>query len=224
LINDILDLSKVEAGKLLLEPTSFALVPLLNNSLVMVKEKALKHSIQLSTRFADMPDTIVADERKLKQILYNLLSNAVKFTDPGGEVCVEAELVKNLLDIDGQEIDDNEQMRVGADTAPGSSPRQRMVDCIQIAVVDTGIGLSPRDKERVFRPFEQADGSSSRKYEGTGLGLSLTKQLVELHKGRIWVDSDGEGKGCAFKFYIPIENSPPPYVTEKEVFHEQYVT
>jgi signal transduction histidine kinase len=224
LINDILDLSKVEAGKLLLEPTPFALEPVLNNSLVMVKEKALKHSIQLSTKYASIPDTIVADERKFKQILYNLLSNAVKFTKPGGEVCLEACVVHTLLD--GKEREENSGSTlklVGPASQEETSHNKQVVDCVQIAVVDTGIGLSPKDQERVFQPFEQADGSSSRKYEGTGLGLSLTKKLVELHSGDIWVESDGEGKGCAFKFYIPVENRVPPADNEKEIFHEQSV-
>jgi signal transduction histidine kinase len=223
LINDILDLSKVEAGKLLLEPKTFALEPVLNNSLVMVKEKALKHSIQLSTKYTSIPETIVADERKLKQILYNLLSNAVKFTNPGGEVSVEVCLVQKLLDGGDKEAGSNALKLVGSDPDGETIHKKQIVDCVQIAVVDTGIGLSPKDQERVFQPFEQADGSSSRKYEGTGLGLSLTRKLVELHNGDIWVESDGEGKGCAFKFYLPIENKIPQTVNEKENFHEQSV-
>jgi signal transduction histidine kinase len=223
LINDILDLSKVEAGKLLLEPTTFALEPVLNNSLVMVKEKALKHSIRLSTKYASIPDTIVADERKLKQILYNLLSNAVKFTNPGGEVSVEANKVQSLLNDKVLSPGSNALTLAGSDPGGEAIPKKQLVDCVQIAVVDTGIGLSPKDQERVFQPFEQADGSSSRKYEGTGLGLSLTKKLVELHNGDIWVESDGEGKGCAFKFYIPIENNIPQTLNEKEFLYEQSV-
>ena len=82
--------------------------------------------------------------------------------------------------------------------------------CCKISVSDTGIGLNYEDRERVFRPFEQADGSASRRYQGTGLGLSLTKRLVQLHGGKIWVDSDGEGKGSTFSFVIPIDPKENP--------------
>ena len=223
LINDILDLSKVEAGKLVLEPATFELEPLLTNSLVMVKEKALKHSIQLSTKFDAIPDTIVADERKFKQVLYNLLSNAVKFTNPGGEVCVEASVAHSLVDFGSQEDTDPALRLIGSQQERNTGSDRQMVECIQIGVIDTGIGLNAKDQERVFQPFEQADGSSSRKYEGTGLGLSLTKKLVQLHGGDIWVESDGEGKGCAFRFIIPTGNDSHHMHIEKEVIHEQSV-
>ncbi len=180
LINDILDLSKVEAGKLYLEPAEVHLVSLLENSLVMVKEKATKHSIKLSTDITDVPESITADERKLKQIMYNLLSNAVKFTPDGGAVQVAAR-------------------SVGPD---GKSPPKDEV-WIEVTVTDTGIGLKETDFGRIFNPFEQADGSVTRQYEGTGLGLSLTKRLVGLHGGSIRVASEGEGKGSSFTFCIP---------------------
>ncbi len=171
LVNDILDLSKVEAGKLVLEPGPVNLRHLLQNSLVMVKEKAAKHGIRLSLDVNGIPDSITADERKLKQILYNLLSNAVKFTPDRGSVQCEA----RLADGNGN---------------------------IEISVADTGIGIQPDNLKRIFDPFEQVDGSSSRRFEGTGLGLSLTQKFVELHGGRIWAESDGVGKGAAFRFTI----------------------
>jgi signal transduction histidine kinase len=206
LINDILDLSKVEAGKLVLEPTSFQLEPVLANSLVMVKEKALKNSIQLSMKFVEIPTAIVADERKFKQVLYNLLSNAVKFTNPGGEVCVEACKAYCISDDKNPGPEGNQPRLIDPGTDVETIDPSGVVECIQVGVIDTGIGLNQKDQERVFLPFEQADGSSSRKYEGTGLGLSLTKKLVQLHGGNIWVESDGEGKGSAFRFFIPTEN------------------
>jgi signal transduction histidine kinase len=206
LINDILDLSKVEAGKLVLEPTSFQLEPVLANSLVMVKEKALKNSIQLSMKFVEIPTAIVADERKFKQVLYNLLSNAVKFTNPGGEVCVEACKAYCISDAKNPGPEGNQPRLIDPGTDVETIDPSGVVECIQVGVIDTGIGLNQKDQERVFLPFEQADGSSSRKYEGTGLGLSLTKKLVQLHGGNIWVESDGEGKGSAFRFFIPTEN------------------
>jgi signal transduction histidine kinase len=166
LINDILDLSKIEAGKMVLEVSEIAFQSLLENSLVMIKEKAMNHGIKIGTRFIQIPPIIRADERKLKQILYNLLSNAVKFTPDRGSVLLEARSA------DGQGI--------------------------QITVSDTGIGLPEVDLERIFQPFEQGDNSTSRKYQGTGLGLSLTRKMVELHGGRIWAASEGPGKGFFF--------------------------
>lgn len=197
LINDILDLSKVEAGKLELQPTDFNLKMLLENSLVMIKEKAMKHGINLVTNMDGIPEIISADERNLKQIMYNLLSNAVKFTPDGGEIHLTANRVTGS------------ESRVGAERqsrfigVPGLM-QHTTGDFIEISVKDTGIGISPGDTDRVFNPFEQIDGSLSRKYQGTGLGLSLTKQLVELHSGTIWVESEGEGKGSIFSFIIPV--------------------
>ena len=171
LVNDILDLSKVEAGKMELDATEIPLENLLRDSLIMVKEKAMKHSISLTPRFQEIPATIWADERKLKQILYNLLSNAVKFTPDGGTV---------ELEVEGKE----EQG-------------------IHFKVRDTGIGMAEKDLERIFQPFEQGDNSAGRKYQGTGLGLSLTKKIIELHNGRLWAESEGMGRGSTFHFILP---------------------
>ena len=166
LINDILDLSKVEAGKLEFRPSLVNIRDLLENSLTMIKEKALKHSIEIKTDFNDIPESIEADERRLKQILYNLLSNAEKFTQ------------ENLLNSD--------------------------TNYLQISVKDSGIGLKKEDLERIFESFEQIENAASRRFQGTGLGLSLTKCLVELHGGRIWAKSEGEGKGATFNFTLPL--------------------
>jgi signal transduction histidine kinase len=175
LINDILDLSKIEAGKMELEVSEIALQPLLENSLVMIKEKAMNHGIRIGTRFMEIPPILRADERKLKQIIYNLLSNAVKFVPDGGSVMLEARRVD----------------RQG----------------VQITVSDTGIGLPESDLERIFQPFEQGDNSHGRKYQGTGLGLSLTREMVELHGGRIWAESEGSGKGCHFHVLLPCRDA-----------------
>lgn len=177
LINDILDLSKVEAGKLELKLSPIHLRPLLESSLMMVKEKALKRGLYLRLDVEDFTEPIYADERKLKQILYNLISNAVKFTNKNGDISVAV----NMSD-EGR----------GADRKPS----------VVFSVKDTGIGLRFDDFEKIFEPFQQVDGSASRKYQGTGLGLALTKQLVELHGGAIWVESPGEGKGSTFYFTI----------------------
>jgi PAS domain S-box-containing protein len=186
LVNDILDLSKVEAGKLELKPAPLNFKHLLQNGLVMVKEKAFKHRIQLLLDVDGIPDQIVADERKLKQILYNLLSNAVKFTPDGGTVRV-------------------------------TSRRRDSQKMIETAVIDTGIGLKKEDLERIFEAFEQVDASYSRKFQGTGLGLSLTKRLVEIHGGRIWAESDGTGKGATFRFVIPMESNSRQILPPKRI-------
>jgi len=182
LINDILDLSKVEAGKLELEPTSVNLKLLLQNSLSMIKEKAMKQGIQLSTHMNGIPETVAVDERKVKQIVYNLLSNSVKFTPDGGSIHLETELIQE---------------------SENSPFHQSPVDFIRVSISDSGIGIKPENLGKIFKPFEQVEGSASRKFQGTGLGLSLTKNLVELHGGRIWAESEGERKGSTFRFEIP---------------------
>jgi signal transduction histidine kinase len=118
------------------------------------------------------------DPRKFKQILYNLLANAVKFTPDGGTIHLEA-----------REISDNS--RNGQDRA------------LQVSIRDTGIGIKTADLERIFNSFEQADSSASRPYDGTGLGLALSRRLVELHDGRIWAESRGEGQGSRFVMVLP---------------------
>jgi signal transduction histidine kinase len=193
LINDILDLSKAEAGKLELEVSDLDLRVLLENSLNMVREKALKHRIQLMTSFNGLPEVIQADDRKLKQILYNLLSNAVKFTPDGGSVRLSARLISDF----GFR---NSELKKEAED---SAIRIRQ-SAIEISVEDTGIGIQGEDLRRIFDPFEQVESSASRRYEGTGLGLSLTKRLVELHGGTIWAESEGLRKGSKFTFSIPV--------------------
>ena len=183
LINDILDLTKIEAGKLELELSEVPLPELLSRSFTILKEKALKHNIQLSYEVKDIPGSIIADERKLKQIIYNLLSNAVKFTPDGGRVQMEAELAGGF---------------------------------VQVSIADTGIGIKERDLQRIFDPFEQAESSLSRRFQGTGLGLSLTRSMVDLHGGKIWAESEGEGKGARFFFLMP--TMPPNMNVENNVW------
>ncbi|MDD5205388.1 MAG: ATP-binding protein, partial [Desulfobacterales bacterium] len=197
LINDILDLSKVEAGKISLEPCAVSIKTLLENSLVMVKETAMKHRIRLAVEFDSIPDLIRVDERKLKQVMYNLLSNAMKFTPDGGAVHVAAERLAGPNGDSGKEG--------GADNFRGASQeRGDGRNHLRIAVSDTGIGIKKEDLERIFAPFEQVDCTVSRRYKGTGLGLSLTRRFVELHGGKIWAESEGEGQGSKFILIIPI--------------------
>ncbi len=188
-----MDISKVEAGKLELQPSEVDLKALLESSLTMVKEKAMKHGIGLSLDIGPVPTTLTADERKLKQILYNLLANAVKFTPQGGSVGVKACLVENSeIQLPSQAATDQSCAVV----AHGES--------IKVVVTDTGIGLNREDLDRIFNPFDQVEASINRRFEGTGLGLSLTKNLVALHGGRIWAESKGLGKGSRFTFITPV--------------------
>jgi signal transduction histidine kinase len=185
LINDVLDLSKVEAGKLEFKPSLVKIKDILENSLVMIKEKTLKHGIKIAADIDGIPESINADERMLKQILYNLLSNAAKFTPDNGYILLAA-----------KQIFDNDKQIQGLSNSTTSN--------LQISVEDSGVGIKKKDLERIFEPFEQVENSTSRQFQGTGLGLSLTKSLIELHGGRIWAESEGEGRGSTFRFVIPI--------------------
>ncbi len=194
LVSDVLDLSKVEAGKMELEPSRVNIKGLLENSLVVIREKAMKHSLRLDLHIAEelMDLEISADERKLKQIIFNLLSNAAKFTPDSGSIRLEAKSIEEFRNS-------------GIHGFDNSSIPQSLNSLIEISVADSGIGIKPEDLESIFVKFEQVDSTYARKQEGTGLGLALTHRLVELHGGRIWVESKGEGKGSTFTFVIPIE-------------------
>ena len=152
----------------------------------------MKHKIRISSHFDGIPEKIIVDERSLKQILYNLLYNAIKFTHENGKITLEAGFSA------GQSM-----RRCGIRRSPSRKERKHKQSYIRVSIKDNGIGLNEDDLNRIFRPFEQADNSLSRKYEGTGLGLSLTRQLVELHGGKIWAESNGEGKGSTFTFILP---------------------
>jgi signal transduction histidine kinase len=169
LINEILDLSKVEAGRMELELASFDLPLAIDNARTFVRERAVKHGITLDVDVDDRLGEYVGDERKIKQILLNLLSNAVKFTPEGGRISITANKTEN-----------------GA----------------EISVSDTGVGIAPEDQPKIFEEFRQVGSDSTHKTEGTGLGLTLAKKFVELHGGRIWVES-AVGKGSTFIFTLP---------------------
>ncbi len=182
LINDILDLAKVEAGKMDLELAEVEIKELLERSILIFKEKAIKQQLELSTEIEEDVGVTVADSRKLKQIVFNLLSNAVKFTPAGGSVKLSARRVKS-------------------EAVP-------FEESVEISVADTGIGIAPQDMDRLFKEFQQLESPYGKKHEGTGLGLALTKRLVELHGGSIRVESE-PGKGSKFIFVIPAKRSKP---------------
>ena len=180
LVDDILDLAQIEAGQNEMNPQIFNLKTLLENSLVMIREKAAKKNIELLKNIDLAPENFFADERKVKQILYNLLSNAVKFTHKGGTIKLSLHFCRN-------------------DHSNEAS------DFLLLTVSDTGIGLEADDLERIFGKFEQADSTLSRNFEGAGIGLPLTKYLVEMHGGKIWAESEGHDRGSSFSFTLPIK-------------------
>jgi signal transduction histidine kinase len=175
LINEILDLSKVEAGRMELELATFDLPLAIDNARTFVRERATKHGINLDVTVDERLGDFVGDERKIKQILLNLLSNAVKFTPEGGRIGI------NARQVDGS---------------------------VEISVSDTGIGIAPEDQPKIFEEFRQVGAEYAHKVEGTGLGLTLAKKFVELHGGKIWVESE-VGKGSTFSFTLPERSSPP---------------
>ncbi|MBI3030653.1 MAG: GAF domain-containing protein [Candidatus Rokubacteria bacterium] len=170
LINDILDLSKVEAGRMELALAPFDLPQALENAVTLVKERAARHGIALDRKTDPRLGELVGDERKIKQVLLNLLSNAVKFTPERGQITLKAVF------------------------ADGS---------VEISVSDTGIGIAPEDQGAIFEEFRQVGGDDARKREGTGLGLTLAKKFIEMHGGRIWVES-AVGRGSTFTFTLPL--------------------
>ena len=168
LLNEILDLSKVEAGQMVLEPNTFSVSSALDYTLAMVRERASSHAINLTVDVADDVGTIEADELRFKQVLLNLLSNAVKFTPDGGSVSVHA-------------------YREETDLA--------------VTVTDTGVGVPAEDQQRIFESFQQGRRGPAKE-EGTGLGLTLSRRIVGLFGGRMWLDST-VGEGSTFGFSIP---------------------
>ncbi len=173
MINSILDLSKIEAGKLELQYEEFPVEETINEVVNTILGSSRKKGISVHTHIHDDIPSLAADKVKFKQILFNLLSNAVKFTPENGRITISVKLSNQH---------------------------------IQIGVSDTGIGIKPEDMDKLFEAFRQVDSSYARRYEGTGLGLALTKRLVELHGGKIWVKSE-YGKGSTFTFALPFK--PP---------------
>ena len=174
LINDILDLSKIEAGRMELELSDFDLPSSIENTLTLVRERAVRRGIELGRTVDERLGMVHADERKVKQVLLNLLSNALKFTPEGGRIDVRAAVCDGTA---------------------------------EISVTDTGVGIAPEDQETVFEEFRQV-GTAAKKVEGTGLGLAISRRFIELHGGRIWVESQ-VGKGSTFAFTLPLTIDQP---------------
>jgi PAS domain S-box-containing protein len=194
LINDILDLSKVEAGKMLLDLESVELPSALANSFSIIREKAANRRIRLEMDVAKQLGAIQADPRKVKQILYNLLSNAVKFTNEGGQVTLRAGVVPRA------DVGQLSGAWTGRSFPLGENTFGSFVE---ISVTDCGIGISPDGLDRLFKPFSQVDSGLARKFEGTGLGLAMVKLLAELHGGTVAVES-ALGEGSRFTVWLPL--------------------
>ncbi|HEU0199331.1 MAG TPA: response regulator [Burkholderiaceae bacterium] len=198
LINDVLDLSKIEAGSMQLEREAVDLPPLLESCLAIVRERALTRRLDLRATIDPALGTIDGDSQKLKQIIYNLLSNAVKFTEEGGHVKLSGRLVVR------EDINATDAF-AGRLQLP-SAPDDKWVE---IAVADTGIGIAPADLDRLFEPFVQVDASLARRHEGTGLGLALVQRLIDLHGGGLAVEST-PGRGSRFTVWLPHRAPPQP--------------
>ena len=173
LINQIVNLEKIETGKTEMEISNVRIKRLLENSMSMFKDKAAEHHLTLDYQLAPELDEleIRADETKLQQVVINLLSNAVMFTPDDGRISVRAKLADKQLIVE---------------------------------VEDTGVGIALENQERVFEDFFQVKSEIKDKTPGLGLGLGLSRRLVEMHGGRIWLESEGEGRGSRFIFTIPI--------------------
>ncbi len=194
LINDILDLSKVESGTMMLDLESVKVSSLFVNSLSIVKEKASARHIRLAVDASDELGSFQADTRKVKQIAYNLLSNAVKFATEGGQVTLHASRVPRA------EVGQLSGVWVGR-TFPLAA--NEFTEFLKLSVTDNGIGISPQGLQQLFKPFSQIDSGLARKYEGTGLGLAMVKLLAELHGGVVAVESE-VGKGSCFTVWLPL--------------------
>jgi PAS domain S-box-containing protein len=194
LINDILDLSKVDAGKMSLDLEAVQLSPLFANSLSIIRGKAATRHITLVMDETEDLGSIRADGRKVKQIVYNLLSNAVKFTVDGSRVTLRAARVPRA-----------EVGKLSGSGTGRSFPlaENEFTEFLKISVTDSGIGISPEELEHLFKPFSQIDASLARKFEGTGLGLAMVKLLAELHGGTVAVESV-VSEGTCFTVWLPL--------------------
>ena len=178
LIDDILDLSKIEASSMEFEYADVDLIPLVESSVLFIREKVINKSLKLSIEIEDNLDTIYADKMRIKQVLINLLGNAFKFTPEGGAITLHA--------------------------AKSEKGPEDSMEFAEISIEDTGIGIKDEDISKLFEPFQQLESSYTKEHEGTGLGLALCRKIVESHGGKIWVESEF-GKGSRFTFTIPVK-------------------
>ena len=206
IINDIIDFSKVESGKLSLELLAFDLPKFLDRVLALFAERSQRKGLVLHSRIADdVPAALCGDPTRLQQILSNLLANAIKFSDRG--------TVSVLVDLDQRPLE--QRLEFPSTRYGESSPQVSRVSHVRFSVADNGIGISPSAFGKLFQPFVQADGSTTRKYGGTGLGLAICKQLVELMGGHIGAESE-PGSGSIFRFTVPLQQQLPDSDTKRQ--------
>jgi len=203
LINDILDLSKVEAGKMTLDVEPVQVYSLFANSLSIIREKAAARNVRLVMDAPKELGSIRGDARKIKQIVYNLLSNAVKFSSDGGVVTLAA------IRVPRADVGDVSESSIGR-TFPLVD--NEFKEFLKISVTDDGIGISPDGLESLYKPFSQIDSGLARKFEGTGLGLAMVKLLADLHGGTVAVESE-VGKGSRFTVWLPFRPSEAGILT-----------
>ncbi|MFE0510002.1 HAMP domain-containing protein [Streptomyces sp. NPDC058964] len=198
LINDILDLSKVEAGKMDVSPTRIALVQLVDYVEATFRPLTAEKGLDLSVRVSpELPATLHTDEQRLLQVLRNLLSNAVKFTDSGS--------VELVIRPAGGGV----PMAIREQLLESGSLSDPDAELIAFSVTDTGIGIAASKMRVIFEAFKQADGTTSRKYGGTGLGLSISREIAQLLGGEIHAQSE-PGRGSTFTLYLPLHPSELP--------------
>ena len=193
LINDILDVAKIESGQVTLELTATDLDSLCQSSLAFIKQQALAKRIKLIPRIPKHLPEIMLDERRIRQVLINLLNNAVKFTLEGGTITLEVSQVQR----------------------ESSTTNPTPLNYLKIAVIDTGIGISAENIQKLFQPFIQIDSALNRQYNGTGLGLALVKRLVEIHGGTVELTSE-LGVGSCFAINLPINVGFPAIEEQTE--------
>ncbi|MFA5160642.1 MAG: PAS domain S-box protein [Elusimicrobiales bacterium] len=199
LINDILDLTKIESGKMLLQPASFNIWNSIGATVDLLKEQMACSGIHFEQHLSLSRNAeITADERKIRQIIINLLSNAIKFTPRGGTVALEARMASS------DELDGMRAVRLPDEPLPAVNSARYLL----VSVRDTGIGIAREDMGRLFKPFAQVEANAARNYEGSGLGLVMVKKLVELHNGRLFAESE-KGKGSVFSFALPADTPAP---------------
>ena len=185
LINDILDLSKIAAGQIELDCALTSVNHLCQSSLTFIRQQAMQKRIQIHTKIqTNLPDLLV-DERRIRQALINLLSNAVKFTPAEGNITLEVSRIRSI-------------------TSFPEENKEEAKEYLKIEVIDTGIGIAAENIQKLFKPFVQIDSALNRQYEGTGLGLSLVKQMVELHGGKVGLTSE---LGIGSRFFIELPYS-----------------
>ena len=187
LIDNALMVAKIHNRQMTISKTALDMEMLLRNTVSSNKQTVLQKNIRVDLKTNDLPDIMYADGALLKQAFYHLISNAVKYSRPNGHVVVSAGPANGDIRLPVEE----------------NGPLEKL----EISFADDGQGLLEKDLQRIFKPFEQVESSISRKYAGTGMGLSLAREIIEIHNGMIWAESDGIDKGAVLRVVLPVEKS-----------------